>query len=133
VTRGRLWCVFQGIEQCQPPTLTVPSGSDSISWASSPPKASSPTAICASLSSKRNNTGLTCEAITLRYQRGLFLPEPGAGSLEKMAQDQKDDEPFLIMHAHLEKQGRHVSDKSAANNYAPMVFSKDPRANGVRP
>jgi hypothetical protein len=52
--------------------------------------------------------------------------------LERVAQEQQDDEAFLKMHAHLESQGRHVSDKPAANNYAPKIFSKDPRANGVR-
>jgi RecA-family ATPase len=80
---------------------------------------------------KKNQYGPICEAITLRYQRGLFLPVPSVGSLEKMAQDQRDDELFLSLHAQFEKQGRQVSDKPTAPNYAPTEFSKDPRANGT--
>jgi RecA-family ATPase len=81
---------------------------------------------------KKNQYGPTCEAITLRYQHGLFLPEPGVGSLEKVAQDQQDDELFLALHAQFEKQGRRVSDRPTSPNFAPALFSKDPRANGTR-
>jgi hypothetical protein len=61
----------------------------------------------------------------------LFLPVPGVGSLERIAQEQEDDELFLTMLDLLDKQGRHVSDKSTANNYAPTMFSRDQRAKGV--
>jgi RecA-family ATPase len=80
---------------------------------------------------KKNQYGPTCEAITLRYQRGLFLPEPDIGSLEKMAQDQKDDELFLNLLARHEQQGRNVSDKPTAPTYAPTMFSQEPAAKGV--
>jgi RecA-family ATPase len=80
---------------------------------------------------KKNQYGPKAETVVVRYQRGLFLPVPGVGSLEKMAQDQKDDELFLTMLDQFERQGRPVSDKVNANNYAPNLFSKDLRANGT--
>jgi RecA-family ATPase len=80
---------------------------------------------------KKNQYGPKGETIVVRYQRGLFLPVPGVGSLEKMAQEQKDDEQFLAMLDQFDRQGRHVSDKAQANNYAPFMFSKDPRANST--
>jgi hypothetical protein len=75
--------------------------------------------------------GPKAETVVARYQCGLFLPVPGVGSLEKMAQNQKDDELFLTMLDQFERQGRPVSDKPNANNYAPALFSKDLRANGT--
>ena len=81
---------------------------------------------------KKNQYGPKCESIVLRYQRGLFLPERGLGSLEKAVQDQKDDELFLTLLAQFEKQGRRVSDRPTSPNYAPALFSKDPRVNGTR-
>jgi RecA-family ATPase len=70
----------------------------------------------------------TRETIVVRYQHGLFLPVPGVGSLEKAAQDQRDNDLFLTMLDQFEAQGRYVSDKVNANNYAPAMFSK---ANGL--
>jgi len=77
---------------------------------------------------KKNQYGPKGETIVVRYQRGLFLPVPAKGSLEQIAQDQKDDELFLTMLDRLAEQGRHVSDKPTANNYAPALFASDPRA-----
>jgi len=80
---------------------------------------------------KKNQYGPKAESIVLRYERGLFLPIPGVGSLERVARDHKDDELFLTMLDLLDKQGRPVSDKPKANNYAPILFAQDPRAGGV--
>jgi RecA-family ATPase len=77
---------------------------------------------------KKNQYGPKAETIVVHYQNGLFLPVPGLGSLEKMAQDQKDDELFLTMLDQFEQQGRRVSDGLTAPNYAPARFSK---ANGT--
>jgi RecA-family ATPase len=73
---------------------------------------------------KKNQYGPKAESIVLRYQNGLLLPVPGMGSLEKIAKDQKDDEDFLTMLDQFEQQGRLVSDKPTAPNYAPAMFSK---------
>jgi RecA-family ATPase len=80
---------------------------------------------------KKNQYGPNGETIVVRYQRGLFLPVPAKGSLEQMAQDQKDDELFLTMLDRLTEQGRHVSEKPTANNYAPALFARDPRVRAI--
>jgi RecA-family ATPase len=77
---------------------------------------------------KKNQYGPTGETVVVRYQNGLFVPVNGMTSLEKAAQHQDDDELFLSMLDQFEQQGRHVSDKVNANNYAPAMFSK---ANGL--
>src|SRR5262245_9350284 len=77
---------------------------------------------------KKNQYGPKAETVVVRYERGLFLPVPGIGSLEKAAQDQQDDDRFLIALDQAEQQGRTVSDSINANNYAPTMFS---RATGI--
>jgi hypothetical protein len=47
----------------------------------------------------------------LHYQRGLFLPEHGVSSLEKLAREQSADEAFLALLRRFEREGRNVSDK----------------------
>jgi RecA-family ATPase len=72
---------------------------------------------------KKNQYGPTAETIVLRYQRGLFLPEPGVGSLEKMAQEQKADDLFMKLMEQFTAQGRNVSDKPGTS-YAPAAFAE---------
>jgi RecA-family ATPase len=73
---------------------------------------------------KKNQYGPKHETVVVGYQHGLFLPVPGIGSLEKMAQEQEDDERFLAALDQAEEQGRHVSDSIHASNYAPASLSK---------
>jgi RecA-family ATPase len=73
---------------------------------------------------KKNQYGPKAETVVVRYRQGLFLPVPGVSSLEKVAQEQGDDERFLAALGQAEQQGRHVSDSINANNYAPASFSK---------
>jgi RecA-family ATPase len=77
---------------------------------------------------KKNQYGPTGETVAVRYQNGLFLPVPGTSSLERIAQDQADDELFLTLLDEFERQGRNASDNASAKNYAPLKFSLDPRA-----
>jgi RecA-family ATPase len=81
---------------------------------------------------KKNQYGPTAESIVLRYQRGLFLPEGGLSSLDKVAQDQRADEMFLTLLARFESQGRNVSHIETSNNYAPKAFCKESEAKGIR-
>jgi RecA-family ATPase len=74
---------------------------------------------------KKNQYGPRGEDIVLRYQRGLFLPEPKPGSLEKLAQEAKADETFLELLRAYTEQGRNVSDKRNANNSAPTAFAEE--------
>jgi RecA-family ATPase len=74
---------------------------------------------------KKNQYGPLGESIVLRYQRGLFLPEGGVSSLDKLAREAAADHLFLDLLRRFAGQGRNVSDKSSANNYAPTTFADE--------
>jgi RecA-family ATPase len=44
---------------------------------------------------KKNQYGPLGENVVLRWRNGLFLPEPGISSLDKIAREAKADEMFL--------------------------------------
>jgi RecA-family ATPase len=75
---------------------------------------------------KKNQYGPISDAITLRYQNGLFLPVPGT-SFAQAARDAKADDVFLDLLARFTNQNRYVSDKTSAN-YAPALFAKEDAA-----
>src|SRR5262249_27580757 len=77
---------------------------------------------------KKNQYGPMGETITLRYQRGLFLPVAAMGSLDKMAADQAAENLFLELLDKFQAQGRNVSHSKTAHAYAPTMFAKDPKA-----
>jgi RecA-family ATPase len=77
---------------------------------------------------KKNQYGPRGETLVLRYQRGLFLPEGGASSLDKLAREAKADELFLDLLRRFAGQGRNVSATPTAPNYAPTTFADDPAA-----
>jgi RecA-family ATPase len=81
---------------------------------------------------KKNQYGPTAETIVLRYQRGLFLPEVGTSSLDKLAGEQRADELFMMLLTQFSQQGRNVSDKKNAPSYAPTAFAADPLTKGMR-
>jgi RecA-family ATPase len=83
---------------------------------------------------KKNQYGPTDETITLRYQRGLFLPVAAMGSLDKLAAEQDAENLFLELLDKFQAQGRNVSHHKTSNSYAPTVFAKDPKAKapGIR-
>jgi RecA-family ATPase len=76
----------------------------------------------------KNNYGPVQESLTLRWSNGLFLPVSSTGSLDKLATERQVEDLFLKLLARFASQGRHLSDRSAANNYAPAEFSKEPEA-----
>ena len=84
------------------------------------------------LAFKKNQYGPMGETIVLRYQRGLFLPESGLSNLDQAAKQQKADEVFLTLLARYEREGRNVSHKKSANNFAPAEFCQQPEAKGLR-
>jgi RecA-family ATPase len=77
---------------------------------------------------KKNQYGPTGEAIVLRYQHGLFLPEAGTSSLDKLARDATAQEMFLELLRRFSDQGRNLGDKPNAPNYAPTAFSREDEA-----
>ncbi len=81
---------------------------------------------------KKNNYGPVAERILLRWERGVFVPEAGCSSLEKLAADQETDEWFLEQLACYAQQGRNLSDKSSAHNFAPKKLSEERGRGGKR-
>jgi RecA-family ATPase len=83
---------------------------------------------------KKNQYGPIGEAAVLRYQGGLFLPEAGAGSLDKLAREAKAEEMFLDLLRRFAAQGRNVGDKPTSPNYGPAAFAKeaDARTHNIR-
>ena len=76
----------------------------------------------------KNNYGPIGARVLLRWKDGVFVPEPGQGTLEKAAAERKAEELFLTLLSRFNGQGRNTSDKPAARNYAPVVFSKEGEA-----
>ena len=58
---------------------------------------------------KRNQYGPLGENVVLRWRNGLFLPEPGMSSLDKLAREAKADEIFLDLLKRLSAEGRNIS------------------------
>jgi RecA-family ATPase len=81
---------------------------------------------------KKNQYGPIGETTVLRYQRGLFLPEAGLSSLDKLAREQQAENIFLDLLKHYEQTGRNVSESKTANNYAAAAFTKEQAAKGFR-
>jgi RecA-family ATPase len=81
---------------------------------------------------KKNQYGPLGDSITLRYQRGLFLPEGAISNLDQAARKAKAEEVFLHLLRRFSAQNRNVSDKSTANNFAPTAFAKEDDAKKCR-
>jgi RecA-family ATPase len=71
---------------------------------------------------KKNQYGPTGETIVLRYQRGLFLPEHGASSLDKVARESAAAEAFLQQLKRLIEQGQDLGPNRTGLNYGPTVI-----------
>lgn len=81
---------------------------------------------------KKNQYGPTGEAIVLRYQNGLFLPEGGISSLDSAARDQQAEGTFIALLERYGREGRNVSDSKTSPTYAPASFAKEKEAGGLR-
>jgi len=76
---------------------------------------------------KKNQYGRAAESIVVRYQNGLFLPEAGIASLDKMAQEQRAREVFLDLLARFTRENRNVGVKTGTS-YAPALFAREEEA-----
>jgi RecA-family ATPase len=76
----------------------------------------------------KSNYGPIGEMINLRWKNGLFVPVGGVTNLEKLAAEQAAQNLFLNELNRFGLQGRNVSDRPNANNYAPSVFAKEKQA-----
>jgi len=81
---------------------------------------------------KKNQYGPRGNSITLRYQRGLFLPETGVSNLDALAKSQRAQEVFLTLLRRFAQLERRVSDKPTAPNYAPTAFAAEDEAKAIR-
>jgi RecA-family ATPase len=80
----------------------------------------------------KNNYGPTGEKITLRWERGVFVPESQAdASPYRAAEESKVDETFLQLLDKATAQGIDARPNSGAG-YAPAMFAKDPDAGGIK-
>jgi RecA-family ATPase len=75
---------------------------------------------------KKNQYGPTCEAIILRYQGGLFLPEQGMSNLDKVAREAAVDEAFLAGLKTLTEQGRDAMAGRTSPDYGPARIANLP-------
>jgi RecA-family ATPase len=81
---------------------------------------------------KKNQYGPTAETIPLRYQRGLFLPVAGVGSLDKMAREAKIDEIFLYGLRQIIQQGRDAMVGATSPEFGPALIATLPDAKKER-
>jgi RecA-family ATPase len=81
---------------------------------------------------KKNQYGPRGKSITLRYQRGLFLPEAGVSNLDALARSARAQDVFLGLLRRFDRENRNVSDKPNAPNYAPTAFAKEDEARNLR-
>jgi RecA-family ATPase len=79
----------------------------------------------------KNNYGPIGARVLLRWKDGVFVPEPGQGTLEKAAAERKAEELFLTLLGRFNGQSRHVGDKSG-KSYAPALFAREPEATTAR-
>jgi RecA-family ATPase len=80
---------------------------------------------------KKNNYGPVNETILLRWRDGVYVVEPGKGTLERLAFEAEHDHLFLKLLRRFTEQGRNVSDKSSPT-YAPSLFADEPEAKAAK-
>jgi RecA-family ATPase len=73
----------------------------------------------------KNNYGKQGDAVQIRWQEGVFVREPGEGSVEYAQRDASDETQFVCMlNAHIKENRSPMSDKKKAHNYAPNVLAE---------
>jgi RecA-family ATPase len=76
---------------------------------------------------KKNQYGPLSESVVVRYSNGLFLPEAGTSSLEKVAKEVRADQVFLDLLARFTEEGRNVGYRRGTS-YAPALFAREAEA-----
>ena len=71
----------------------------------------------------KSNYGPIGETITLKWNKGLFLPIGGASALEKAAAERADEQMFLTLLTRFNRQGRNVSDNPTRTGTHRPVLS----------
>ena len=79
----------------------------------------------------KSNYGPAGEIVRLRWRRGVFVPEGGPGTIERVAAEAAVDQAYLDCLDALHGSGRQVGPY-AGRAYAPAIFEKMPQAKGFR-
>jgi RecA-family ATPase len=80
---------------------------------------------------KKNNYGPVSESIVLRWRDGVYVLEPGIGTLERLAAEAEVDHLFIKLLRRFTERGRNVSDKTGTS-YAPAQFAKQAEAKAAK-
>jgi AAA domain len=75
------------------------------------------------LAFKKNQYGPIGESVVLRYQHGLFLPERGVSSLDKLAREAKVDDIFLHGLGQIIQQGRDAIAGENSHEFGPTLIA----------
>jgi hypothetical protein len=68
-----------------------------------------------------------CRAMVLKYRDGMFLPVPGMASLDRLAQQAKAQDVFLVLLKRFTLENRNVA-ASPGRSYAPALFAGEDEA-----
>ena len=63
------------------------------------------------LECKKNNYGPVTATVLVRWKDGVYVVEPGEGSLEKLARQQAVEDVFITLLRRFTSEGRNVTDK----------------------
>jgi len=79
----------------------------------------------------KSNYGPAGEVVRLRWQRGVFVPEGGAGGIERIAVEAAIDDAYLDCLDATQGRGQHVGPFTG-KAYAPSIFEKMAQSKGYR-
>lgn len=82
------------------------------------------------LSLRKANYAPVGATITVRWQRGVYVPETGPSSLDRMALAAKAEDVFFKLLVAFNEQGQRVSS-AIGPTYAPKIFASHPNAKGI--
>lgn len=80
---------------------------------------------------KKNQYGPLGDSMLLRYQNGVFIPEPRGGSLDPQIAEQRAEQVFVTLLSRFTREGRNVSDKKGTT-YAPASFAGEQEAKAFK-
>jgi RecA-family ATPase len=78
----------------------------------------------------KNQYGALAPNVTLRFEKGVFIPEIRGGSIDSEAAEQRAREVFLNLLDRFTREGRNVSDRKGTS-YAPALFAREKEAKAV--
>src|SRR5262245_51945926 len=84
------------------------------------------------LACKKNQYGPSGTSIILRWQSGMFLPEPGISNLDRVAREAAVDDVFLNGLRTLIRQGRDAMHGNSSPDYAAKLIAELPEAKSQR-